>query len=152
MAITTRDVSTINRLVVHCSMSSFGTAEIIDQWHKERGWDKIGYHYVIGNGFKLKHGDYDPNLDGKIETGRSLGQVGAHVKGFNRDSIGVCLVGDRLFTARQTLQALPELIKKVENFLGRFLVIDLHSQLDDHKYCPGFDAAALAVIKGMVRP
>lgn len=52
----------------------------IDRWHRERGWNGIGYHYVI-------------RRDGRLENGRSLIEAGAHCKGHNKDSIGICLVG-----------------------------------------------------------
>ena len=43
-------VREIKKVIIHCSDSDFGTASVIDGWHKERGWDGIGYHYVITNG------------------------------------------------------------------------------------------------------
>lgn len=52
----------------------------IRQWHKAQGWSDIGYHYVI-------------RRDGTLETGRPLDQAGAHVQGYNHNSIGICLVG-----------------------------------------------------------
>ena len=73
----------INKIVVHCSATQEGkniSAATIDKWHKKRGWRGIGYHYVIG-------------LDGLIELGRPVEQVGAHVKGHNKNSIGICYVG-----------------------------------------------------------
>jgi len=45
-----------------------------------QGWKNIGYHYVV-------------LLDGTIEKGRPENVQGAHVKGHNRDSIGVCYIG-----------------------------------------------------------
>lgn len=48
--------------------------------HKDRGWSRIGYHAVI-------------RLDGSVEPGRPMESIGAHVKGFNRTSIGVCVIG-----------------------------------------------------------
>jgi len=56
------------------------TAEDIDKWHKMRGWRKIGYHYVIRE-------------NGYLEAGRDEWEIGAHCKGHNRYSIGVCYVG-----------------------------------------------------------
>ena len=56
------------------------TAADIDQWHKARGWDGIGYHYVV-------------RLDGTIEEGRPLTKPGAHARGLNRNSIGICFSG-----------------------------------------------------------
>ncbi len=70
-------------IVVHCSAtppSSDIGADEIDTWHKNRGWKKIGYHAVI-------------RRSGEIEFGRSFDEVGAHVKGWNTRSVGVCLVG-----------------------------------------------------------
>lgn len=55
-------------------------AEEIDQWHRERGWSGIGYHYVI-------------RRNGTLEEGRGLVDAGAHVKGYNSISIGYCLMG-----------------------------------------------------------
>ena len=40
----------------------------------------LGYHYVI-------------DTDGTVETGRMVGEIGAHVKGHNQYSVGICLVG-----------------------------------------------------------
>lgn len=73
----------INKIIIHCSATIEGqsiTADTIDQWHKKRGWRGIGYHYVIG-------------LDGLIEYGRMVDEIGAHVKGMNADSIGICYIG-----------------------------------------------------------
>ena len=73
----------IRRIVVHGSatppMMDIGVREI-RRWHLERGWSDIGYHFVI-------------RRNGRIERGRPVEQPGAHAKGYNRDSIGVCLVG-----------------------------------------------------------
>ncbi|MDB6143954.1 MAG: N-acetylmuramoyl-L-alanine amidase [Pseudomonas sp.] len=70
-------------IVVHCSATQakadIGKREIT-QWHRERGFDTIGYHYVI-------------RRNGEVETGRRESEIGAHVRGYNLNSIGVCLVG-----------------------------------------------------------
>lgn len=74
---------TINKLIVHCSATREGqdiTVDTIRDWHLKRGWSDIGYHYVV-------------KLDGTIETGRSVELMGAHVKGHNKDSIGICYIG-----------------------------------------------------------
>lgn len=73
----------INLLVVHCSATppdmDIGVNEIRD-WHKQRGWKDVGYHYII-------------RRDGTIETGRPENMSGAHAVGYNFASIGICLVG-----------------------------------------------------------
>ena len=74
---------TINEIIVHCTATPEGKdfkAKDIDRWHKERGWKKIGYHYVV-------------DLDGTIEKGRGENEVGAHCSGRNAHSIGVVYVG-----------------------------------------------------------
>ncbi|KAA6336270.1 hypothetical protein EZS27_015557 [termite gut metagenome] len=75
-----RDIRTI---VLHCSATKAGqrvTVADIDSWHKERGFKKIGYHYVV----------YE---NGEILTGRDISEIGAHVEGHNRESIGICYIG-----------------------------------------------------------
>lgn len=73
----------IKHIIIHCSATPPDMdvkAKDIDEWHKKRGFDGIGYHYVI-------------RRNGKIEKGRDIDQAGAHAKGFNFCSIGVCLIG-----------------------------------------------------------
>lgn len=74
---------TINEIIIHCSATEEGKnyhASDIDRWHKQRGFKKIGYHFVI-------------DIDGKIERGRRLYEVGAHCEGHNKNSIGICYIG-----------------------------------------------------------
>ncbi|MDU1892762.1 MAG: N-acetylmuramoyl-L-alanine amidase [Dysgonomonas sp.] len=73
----------INKIILHCSATKEGqhfTADDIDKWHRARGFAKIGYHFVI-------------LLDGTVQIGRPLDEIGAHVQGFNKDSIGICTIG-----------------------------------------------------------
>ena len=73
----------INEIIIHCSATKAGQdfdVNDIDRWHKERGWKGVGYHYVI-------------KLDGTIQEGRPLDQVGAHCTGHNKKSIGICYIG-----------------------------------------------------------
>jgi len=71
------------RIVIHHSASARDTTtrNMIRSWHKAKGWKDIGYHFVIEG-------------DGSILLGRPLNKMGAHAKGANRDSIGICLTGD----------------------------------------------------------
>lgn len=110
---TTREITAI---VIHCSASPQGqqvTVQDIDRMHKAQGWARqpgavakfnpqllhIGYHYVIG-------------LGGDVFTGRGEEEVGAHVRGNNSKSIGICMVGMRRFTAAQWA-ALRDLVKRL---------------------------------------
>lgn len=80
----------IDQIAVHCTATREGkevTIDDIDVWHKNRGFNKqkisgryCGYHFVVA-------------LDGEIMCGRDLREVGAHVSGYNSNSIGVCYVG-----------------------------------------------------------
>ena len=73
----------IDSIIVHCSATKAGqdfTAADIDRWHRERGFNGIGYHYVI-------------RLDGRLEKGREINLPGAHCKGWNELSIGLCYIG-----------------------------------------------------------
>ena len=75
----------INKCIVHCSATKRSqdvNAATIRSWHmsKTPPWSDIGYHFVILKG-------------GKIEAGRHLERMGAHVRGHNSDSIGICLEG-----------------------------------------------------------
>ena len=74
----------INKIIVHCSATREGqdvSVETIRRWHViERGWSDIGYHYVV-------------TLNGEVKEGRDLERSGAHCKGHNRSSVGVCYVG-----------------------------------------------------------
>lgn len=56
-----------------------GSAQIAIM-HKAKGWDDIGYHMVI-------------RRDGRVEPGEDLRRAGAHVKGLNRYSVGICMIG-----------------------------------------------------------
>ena len=79
-----------HHIVVHHSASNTGNAAIFDKAHRERGWDGLGYHFVIGNG--------SASGDGEVEVGyRWKGQIqGAHAGNaeYNQHGIGICLVGD----------------------------------------------------------
>ena len=81
----------IKFLIVHCSDTPNENnidASFIHQMHLNNGWDGIGYHKVI-----LR--------SGVIENGRPEFWIGAHVKGKNDVSLGVCLIGRNKFTEKQ---------------------------------------------------
>lgn len=76
-------ISAILYFIIHCSAvgpEQTSSARQIDQWHRARGWRMIGYHYVV-------------RRDGTVEAGRPLWMVGAHCRGQNAHSIGICYEG-----------------------------------------------------------
>jgi N-acetylmuramoyl-L-alanine amidase len=127
----------INKIIIHCSDSSWGDAAAIDSWHKENGWDGIGYHYVITNGNRRPGDKYSKKDDGIIEKGRNIEKAGAHCKGHNKDSIGICLIGIAHFTAKQLCEALPSLL--LELMKKHKITADCvytHHEFDSRKTCP----------------
>jgi hypothetical protein len=147
-------------VIFHCSDSGFGNAALIAKWHslppklvvqngkkyQGRGWSGIGYHYVILNGW-LARNVYNPIFDGHIETGRPLNndpvvsgdEMGAHVRGHNRNSVGVCLIGrSGQFTDEQLNSAL-KVANILEEQFGEITILQ-HSDLDRNKpKCAGLD-------------
>lgn len=130
----------INKIIVHCSDSDFGNAGVIDKWHRGRGWNEIGYHYVVLNGKPVSGAGFDSSKDGIVEVGRDISKRGAHCYGHNKDSIGICLIGRHHFTAKQLCSSLPSLIERLraeyniseKNIFG-------HNQFNVGKTCPNFD-------------
>ena len=73
----------ITKIILHSTATRQGkefNSNDIKQWHINRGFTNIGYHYVI-------------TLDGTIEDGRDIRSIGAHCKGYNANSIGIVYVG-----------------------------------------------------------
>ena len=125
----------INRLFVHCAATKEGvdvTTDTIKKWHLARGFKDIGYHYVIYR-------------DGSIHQGRKENVAGAHVSGYNKNSIGICYVGGldskgnpkdtRTPAQRDTMLALLRALKK------RYPSATIYGHRDyANKACPCFDA------------
>lgn len=128
-------------IVVHAADTpphmDIGRAEI-DRWHKAQGWSMIGYHFVI-------------RRDGTIEVGRNLTDVGAHAKGYNDRSVGICMVGGKSATTGKaennfTQQQFAALEKLLGELWAKFpkAVLKGHCDLDSGKACPCFDVKAWA--------
>lgn len=144
----------VDRVVIHCSDSTRATVEDIDGWHRARGFDRIGYHWVITNGHLRSNRRYIPEADGRLWPGRSEDETGAHVEGHNRNALGVCLVGKTRFSTAQRITLHGLLIGIMsrhglsdEDILG-------HYELDPAKTCPNIAMSGLrdtlSQIKGCV--
>lgn len=121
----------LNKIIIHCSDTPKGrehNVEDIRRWHKEKGWSDIGYHYLV-------------LLDGTIEEGRPLEKAGAHAKGYNSTSIGICYVGGKGGDTRTKAQngALVKLVftLKTEHNISNENIIG-HCDVSNKK-CPQFD-------------
>lgn len=128
-------------IVIHCSATrpsqDIGAADI-DRWHRGQGWACIGYHYVI-------------RRSGALEEGREPDVIGAHVAGYNTNSIGICLAGgvsekdvnvpENNFTKEQ-LQSLRGLILFLREKYPEAHIQGHRDFPKVHKACPSFDVAA----------
>lgn len=127
-------------IVIHTAAHSyngkdFNTSAVeIDNWHKQNGWRGIGYHYVVRKG-------------GEVEVGRDERDTGAHVRGLNNDSIGICMSGDGDIV-RWTDAQLKSVLKltimimskyniPVENVIGHREASNIKGVPFVNKTCPG---------------
>jgi len=128
------DMRPINKIIIHCSATPEGRdvkTETIRGWHLQRGWSDIGYHYVI-------------ELDGQMKEGRPLEIVGAHVRGQNNNSVGICYVGgvDEQMRPKNTLNECQEeqLIAILKWLKDKFPKATIHGHNEfSAKSCPSFD-------------
>lgn len=126
----------VNLVVVHCSATPSGkpltagtpgkadfqnAPKVINAWHAARGFKRqpdavrafssqlpsIGYHYVI-------------DLSGEVWSGRALSEVGAHVAGFNANSVGICMIGGVEREGKYTAAQWKSLAEVVSMLLSEF--------------------------------
>lgn len=124
-------------IVVHCSDTPHSmkvTVGHLYQWHViENGWSAIGYAYFIDQEGEV-HKCRDLDGDGDVED-----EIGAHARGFNTGSIGICLEGRGIYTDKQ-LDQLEYLLDDIRSRHGITLdnVIG-HCDVDPSKTCPMMD-------------
>lgn len=125
----------ISEIIVHCTATIIGRDYSIDtirQWHLDRGFKDIGYHYII-------------HLDGKIDRGRHESLIGAHCKLHNQNSIGVCYVGgldsDGNPKDTRTDAQKDSLLKLIRALKRKYPNAVVHGHREfANKECPCFDA------------
>lgn len=129
---------TVNLIIIHCSATREGkpyTVADIDRWHRDRGMKGIGYHFVV-------------YLDGTVHSGRPLEQVGAHCKGHNNLSVGVCYIGGLAADGKtpkdtRTIEQRQGLIRLLHQLHILFPKAIIRGHRDfAPKACPCFDAKA----------
>ena len=127
---------TIKELIVHCSATPEGkdySVDTIRQWHLQRGFSDIGYHYVIYR-------------DGSIHIGRDESIIGAHCTGHNTNSIGVCYIGGCASDGKtpkdtRTAEQKQSLVKLLKELKTKYPQASIHGHRDfSSKACPSFDA------------
>lgn len=133
----------IDKIIVHCSDSKFGNVLLINKWHIGRNFKQIGYHWLILNAYPFSTKD-DPLhiLDGHISPGRAERIVGAHCRGQNRHSIGICVIGGE-FTAAQRKSLRELVLDRLDCYELTVEDVFAHNEFDPGKTCPGKSGDAL---------
>lgn len=123
------------KVILHCAATGdYKTSKFnighIRQWHLEKGWTDVGYHKYI-------------DRNGNIQQGRNDNIVGAHCKGHNQDSIGVCYEGSYFPTAYQW----DSIFNLYRSFRDIYKINHTdwfaHNEFDPGKECPGFSGEIL---------
>ena len=129
----------ITEIIIHCADTPIHMDIGVDQireWHVgERGWDDVGYHYVIKRA-------------GELEQGREDSIVGAHAMSHNANSLGVCLIGGKSvdnhpevnYTWNQW-KTLKDLCFNLRRTHTHAIIIG-HNDVTTLKTCPNFNVKA----------
>ncbi|MBI4719047.1 MAG: N-acetylmuramoyl-L-alanine amidase [Planctomycetes bacterium] len=140
-------------VVIHHSATPTGSARAFDRFHRGKGWDELGYHFVIGNG--------TGSPDGAIEVGPRWHKQkhGAHCKTpsnyYNEHGVGICLVGD--FTkSRPTPRQLASLQQLVRFLCSSCRIspdrVTTHGSVKHGTLCPGKNFPIRAVRSAVAGP
>ena len=128
----------VKEVIIHCSATREGqdvSVDTIRDWHLAKGWNDIGYHFYI-------------DLDGTIHKGRDIDKMGAHCKGRNRNSIGVCYCGGveadgktpKDTRTQEQKESLLHVLKTIKAMYPESMIYS-HNEFAA-KACPSFDATS----------
>lgn len=126
----------INKIIIHCTATQESkevTVKDVREWHAQRGFTDIGYHYLI-------------MLDGRIANGRPIELSGAHTLGHNYDSIGIAYVGGMtkdMKKAKDTRTPAQKaaLLSLLAKLVTEYPDVEIYGHRDfSDKECPSFDA------------
>jgi N-acetylmuramoyl-L-alanine amidase len=119
----------IREIVIHATMTDEDLhIRDLDRKHRKAGWNGCGYHFVIPR-------------DGVTEVGRHVDTSGAHVRGFDKYSIGICMVGNVEFTLPQW-SALTSLVRSLSVAYPNARVMGHRDCPRTDTTCPTFDVNA----------
>lgn len=109
----------VDAIIVHNSGSNNDTVESVVDYHRKK-WSDVGYNWMIANG--------------TIYVGRSTMFVGAHTRGNNDGSVGVCAIGNYMskLPKKKDIEALVRILS-IECF-ARGLSSD---KIIGHRESPG---------------
>lgn len=130
-------MSRFREAILHCAAVPTGwsigktaeeAASHVDQWHRQRGFSGIGYHYVV-------------DVLGGIAAGRHYAATGAHCRGHN-DTLGILMLECRRIDRMGVFgdwftEAQRESVRRLVHGHGITSVVG-HNHYDDGKLCPGF--------------
>lgn len=122
----------IKKIIIHHSASSkdLTTVKNIKKWHKEKGFSDVGYHWMIDG-------------EGRQWQGRPEHIKGAHCKGSNKNSIGICVFGnfDVEVTSEKQIDTLTTLLEDLFETYGlNYSDVYPHCELARKPTaCPGHD-------------
>ena len=135
-------------IFVHCSATKPSMdidIKDIDRWHRERGFLKVGYHFVI-------------KRDGTLQKGRDLMEAGAHVKSYNHRSVGIAMVGG---VAEHDVNVPQDNFTEPQWVTLKNLVLELKEQFPEavvkghnevsSKACPSFDVQKWLMEKEIIK-
>lgn len=138
-------------IVIHHSATPGGSATVFDADHRKKGWDELGYHFVVGNGTY--------SADGSVEVGSRWPKQkwGAHAKTpdnqFNNYGIGICVVGD--FEMERPTPAQQASIQKLVAYLMHTYNIPADRVIGHGEtkptHCPGRNLSIAAVRAGAIQ-
>lgn len=112
-------------IALHHADAATCSAQQIDQWHKEKGWSGIGYHYFV-------------RKDGDVYRGRPEWSVGAHVQGMNYCSIGICAEGNYDKETTMPTTQKDAIVKLMNDILVRYPQAKIVGHRDiGSSDCPG---------------
>lgn len=118
---------TVSKVFLHCSDSDIAkhdNVETIKEWHVQRGFNDIGYHYVI-------------TQDGTICIGRDIEKIPSAQKGHNTGAVAICLTGLKKFTQKQ-FDSLKHLCESIRQEYNNKITFHGHCEVSE-KLCPVFD-------------
>lgn len=125
----------IDKIILHCSATPEGkdfTVQQIDASHRQRGFQGIGYHFVVYR-------------DGSVHRGRPINQIGAHATGYNANSIGICYIGGCAADGKtpkdtRTQAQRDTLVRLVRELKAQFPCASVHGHNEfANKACPSFN-------------
>jgi N-acetylmuramoyl-L-alanine amidase len=123
-------------IVIHCTQTPADMdvdVTKVTEWHKERGFDTIGYHYLI-------------KRDGTLQVGRDEGgtSIGVALAGGGTSSMG----WENNFSPIQ-FETLKSILIKLKDKYNIQKIIG-HSEVDSSKECPSFDVQGWLEKNGLV--